>query len=68
VERIIKIKCNGPGKHINDVDIEKVLTPVLVAKSIDLAAQTLPERLVLPCRECTIGKVILTDRMMRGNN
>jgi hypothetical protein len=64
VERIIKVKCNGAGKHVNDVNLDKVFMPVLVAKGVDMTTQMLSERLVLPCRECTIGRVILTREML----
>jgi hypothetical protein len=63
MRRIVKVRCNGVGKHVNDVDIDKAFTTVLVTKSIDHNSQSPPERVVLNCRECT-GKVIFTREMI----
>lgn len=60
--KILKVRCNGPGKHINEVDIEKLTRPVMVVRG--LPRESLLERYVLPCQYCTGGKVIVTRKMI----
>lgn len=62
--KIIKIKCNGPGRHLNEVSLEEALQKQVVYRGRKPAPGELPERLVLPCRECTAGKVIITRAML----
>ena len=67
--KIIKIKCNGPGQHENEVDLDKVVkTNVVLKKTVSDSKGapeiSIPERLVLPCKECVEGKVILTRSMI----
>ena len=66
--KIIKVRCNGPEKHINDVDLEKALrtTPVLRGAPVK-ADRRIPERIVLPCQFCTAGKVILERKVIEEN-
>lgn len=59
---IITVRCNGLGKHINDVDIDKVTRPTIVIRG--QPKRNLPKRLVIPCQYCTEGKVIITQEMM----
>ncbi|MCP4108813.1 MAG: hypothetical protein GY749_25260 [Desulfobacteraceae bacterium] len=61
---IIKVKCNGPGKHVNDVDIDKLLQQQSVLKGTALSV--IPEKLVRPCQICTEGKVIVTREMIES--
>ncbi len=61
--RTIKVKCNGPGKHINQVDVDTCLEKQPVHKGSTAAV---PERTVLNCQECTEGKVIVTRTMIEG--
>lgn len=62
--RIVKVRCNGQNKHVNDVDIDKALTTVLITRDTDMTTQSMPPvRIVLPCRECT-GNVIFTRKMI----
>jgi len=66
---IIKIKCNGPGKHVNEVDLRKILKRDLVileSGERPPEAGSIPERIVLQCRECTY-KVIVTREMIEEN-
>ncbi len=65
--RTIKIKCNGPGKHVNEVDLEKALKKDIVLRATTQPPVVLPERVVLSCRECTQGKVIVTREMLEQN-
>lgn len=59
--RTIKVRCNGPGKHINEVDVDKCLEKQPVHKG---STAPVSERMVLNCRECTEGKVIVTSDMI----
>ena len=54
------------GKHVNDVDLDKVLQTDVVLRTAGISAgYDLPERLVYPCRYCTEGKVIITRAMIK---
>jgi hypothetical protein len=57
---IIKVRCNGPGKHVNEVDLGQALLEVPIAKQAGLTQPPIPERIVLNCGSCTNGKVVLT--------
>ena len=61
---IIKIKCNGPNKHINEVDLSDALREQPVARQMDGPSTSMPDRIVLRCRECVDGRVILTRAMI----
>ena len=66
--KIIKVRCNGPRKHVNEIDLDKVLTTAIVLKGRPgQRPQSIPDRMVLPCGECTEGKVILTRAMIEAN-
>ncbi len=68
MSNIIKVKCNGPKQHINDVDIEELAKRVIIMKrAMDQPSPRRPERHVLPCKSCTQGKVIVTREMMEEN-
>jgi hypothetical protein len=65
--QIIKVRCNGLNKHVNNVDLddalsEDSLTPI--ARKADFSSSSVPERIVLRCRECADGKVIVTRTMI----
>lgn len=67
---IVKIKCNGPVPHINDIDLDSALRQHVALRGESSASPSLnvddmPERLVLPCRECT-HKVILSRETIRS--
>ncbi|MCP4344698.1 MAG: hypothetical protein GY795_04125 [Desulfobacterales bacterium] len=63
---IMKVKCNGPGRHMNDVDIDKLLQQQSVLKGATSSGATIPEKLVRPCQICTEGKVIITREMIES--
>jgi hypothetical protein len=63
VERI-KVRCNGPGKHVNDVDLSEALVEQPVARQAVLSPPSVPERIVLRCHSCADGKVVLTRSMI----
>lgn len=66
--KTIKVRCNGPGKHVNTIDIDKALRKDIVLKGQSIQGPpSLPERLVLDCHECTAGKVIITRSMIEEN-
>ncbi len=57
---IMKVRCNGPDKHVNDVDLDVVLQPTVILRGAPVRdKRRIPERLVLNCRVCTAGKVII---------
>ena len=66
--KIIKVRCNGPNKHVNEIDLDKALRTAIVLKGRSgQGPQAVPDRVVLPCAECTVGKVILTGDMIEAN-
>ena len=66
--RIIKVRCNGPNKHVNEVDLNKALKENVVLRGVQPpTTQSTPERIVLPCQQCTEGKVILSRKMIEEN-
>lgn len=62
--RMIKVRCNGSSQHVNDVDLDNALREDSMARQMDLSSPFVPERIVLRCRECVDGKVILTRAMI----
>jgi hypothetical protein len=61
---IIQVRCNGPGHHINEVNVDEALNKAVVFR-LRVAPRELPERLVLRCKECEEGRVILTRAMFQ---
>ena len=62
---IIKVQCTGPGRHVNEVNLEDVLgTAVILHGSPVVTGQSLPERIVRKCETCSEGKVIITRAMI----
>jgi hypothetical protein len=60
----IKIRCNGPDRHVNEIDLEQLLEPTFVTKGpnqaprlTNLADVEFP--LYEDCRNCA-GRVIIT--------
>lgn len=66
--QIIKVRCNGAGKHVNEVDLGEALRPTKILRGVKPTAaagpEDVPERMILRCRECADGKVILTRAMV----
>jgi hypothetical protein len=62
---IVKIKCNGAEKHINDVDLDRALEEAIVYRGAEARRQNLPERIVLRCQVngCT-GRIVITRLML----
>jgi len=71
---IIKVRCNGPDKHVNEVDIEKLIRPTPLLRCIisydpsaEVAAPPPEDRYVFKCRFCTEGRVVVTREMIEKN-
>lgn len=62
--QVINVRCNGPNRHVNEVDLDDALRETSTLRSADLFSPSTPERVVLRCRECTDGKVIVTRGMV----
>lgn len=62
MSKIMQVRCNGKGKHINEVDIDEITRPTLVIRGEPKTS--LRERYVLPCKHCTEGDVIVTRAMI----
>ena len=68
MSRIIKVRCNGAGRHVNEVDLDEVLREDVVLRGVPVReGLRFPKRLVLPCRLCTEGKVIVLREMIEEN-
>lgn len=70
--KIIKICCNGPNKCVNEVDLEKVVKKDVVLRGTRpemdrSSSRSITERVVLPCRICTEGKVVITGAIIEDN-
>lgn len=62
--KIVKIKCNGAGQHVNDVDLDRALEEAVVFKGAEARLQNLPERVTLRCRVCAEGRIVITRKML----
>jgi hypothetical protein len=63
----LKIRCNGSGQHVNDVDLDSILQPTTVVRTVlaKKPADT-PDRLVLPCKQCTEGRIVITRQIIEA--
>ena len=64
--QIIKVRCNGANKHVNEVDLDDALREDLITRDADYSSSSVPERIVLRCRECADGRVIVTRAMIES--
>lgn len=62
--QIIRVRCNGANRHVNEVDVDDALREDSVARQADGSSSDVPERIVLRCRECVDGRVIVTRAMI----
>lgn len=62
--KIVKIKCNGVGQHVNDVDLDRALEEAVAYKGAEARLPNLPERVTLRCRVCTEGRIVITRPML----
>jgi hypothetical protein len=67
MSRKIKVRCNGPERHINEIDLERLLDPTFVVKGgapdnrlANLEDVEFP--LYEDCRYCA-GRVIITQEI-----
>lgn len=68
MSKIIQVRCNGTERHVNEVDLDVVLREDVVLRQLPAReGRRIPERLVLPCRFCTVGKVIVMREMIEEN-
>lgn len=63
--KMVKIKCNGTGQHVNDVDLDSALEEAVVYKAAVEKLQNLPERITLRCSICMEGRVVITRLMLK---
>jgi hypothetical protein len=64
---IIKVRCTGPEKHVNAIDLDEALRPTVVLRDMPSDAdRRIPERLVRQCEFCS-HDVILTREMIQEN-
>jgi len=62
---IISVQCTGPGRHVNEINLEDVLgTTTILHGSPIITGQSVPERIVRKCEMCSEGKVIITREMI----
>lgn len=63
--KVIKIKCNGAGQHVNDMNLDRALEESIVYRGAESRLQNLPERVTLRCQEsgCT-GRIVLTRDLL----
>ena len=69
--QVIKVRCNGPNRHVNEVDLDDALREDTITRGSGRTPASGPERVVLRCRECVDGRVIVTRAMIedaRGQN
>ncbi|MCU0645273.1 MAG: hypothetical protein MUC94_13580 [bacterium] len=63
--KIIQVRCNGLSKCLNEfteAELEKYYKPTIMVRG--QPKKNLPERLVISCRYCAEGKVIVTRKMI----
>ena len=63
--KIVKIKCNGAGQHVNDLDLDRALEETVVYRGVDARLQNLPERVTLRCCACLEGRIVITRSMLQ---
>jgi len=66
----IKVRCNGPNKCVNEVDLEELIDDgeVTVYRVImSLRQRPRRERYVLKCKKCSEGEVVVTRQMIEEN-
>jgi hypothetical protein len=61
---IIKVRCNGPKQHVNEVDLGVALREQPITRQVNFTALDVPDRIVLHCHQCADGRVILTRAMI----
>jgi len=63
--KTIKITCTGADQHLNEIELAKILQPVVVTRSATPAKpQKIPARSVFYCKFCKEGKIVVTREMV----
>ncbi len=68
--KIIKGRCNGPNKCINEVDLEVLIEEdeVTIYRIVTTPADhPVRDRYVLKCKHCSDGHVVITRQMIEEN-
>jgi len=72
--RIIQVRCNGTGKHINEIDVEALIGETRVFRMITWRPEPQPQpkpriqdRYVQRCKLCAEGDVVVTREMIEQN-
>ena len=63
--KTINVRCNGSGRHVNEVNLDTLLQPTTVLRGGPRSAEGIPERSVKHCGYCAEGKVIVTREMIK---
>jgi hypothetical protein len=63
--KIVKIRCNGAGQHVNDIDLVRALEEAVVYRGPESLRQNLPERVTLRCSLCAEGRIVITHPMLQ---
>ena len=63
--KTINVRCNGSGRHVNEVHLDTLLQPTTVLRGGPRRAGDIPERFVKQCGYCAEGKVIVTREMIK---
>lgn len=65
---IISVQCTGPGRHINEIDLDNVIGSTVILDGSPIATgRPVPERIVRKCDVCSEGRVIITREMVERN-
>lgn len=67
--RMMKVRCNGQNKDVNEVDVSNALRTDSVTRETAASQSSnsqYPERIVLRCHNCTDGKVVITRAMLEN--
>jgi len=65
----IKVRCNGPNHHVNEVDVDDLVRATHTVRFAGPDPESpypldIADRSVLRCVSCTEGKVVITREMI----
>lgn len=62
---IISVQCTGPGRHVNEINLEDILGESVILDGSPIATgRQVPERIIRKCDVCVEGRVIITREMV----
>ena len=65
---IIKVRCTGAERHVNEIDLDNVLGSDVVIHGTPIdTGRPIPARIVRMCDVCAEGKVIITREIIEEN-